>query len=62
MKFCFELTNLTICDAVKIERLHVTTEYTVEEFIAMTSAYPALIEALVRVAADAPSSRTEVVN
>ena len=56
MKFCFELHHLSIGDAVTIERLQVATEYTVDEFIAMTTAYPALVEALLRVAADAPKS------
>jgi hypothetical protein len=36
MKFCFALTNLSVSDIVKIEHLDVTTDYTVEEFIAMT--------------------------
>ena len=35
MKFCFELHHLSIGDAVTIERLHVATEYTVDEFAAM---------------------------
>jgi hypothetical protein len=48
MKFCFALTSLSIGDAVKIERLDITTEYTVEEFVAMTNAYPALIEAVAK--------------
>jgi hypothetical protein len=56
MKFCFALTNLNISDAVKIEHLDVTTDYTVEEFIAMTNAYPALIEAVAKMATDAPKS------
>jgi hypothetical protein len=56
MKFCFALTNLSVSDIVKIEHLDVTTDYTVEEFIAMTNAYPALIEAVAKMAADAPKS------
>jgi hypothetical protein len=56
MNFCFELHHLSICDAVKIERLDITTEYTVDEFIAMTNAYPALIEAVAKMATDAPKS------
>jgi hypothetical protein len=56
MKFCFALTNLNISDTVRIEHLDVTTDYTVEEFIAMTNAYPALIEAVAKMATDAPKS------
>jgi hypothetical protein len=56
MKFCFALTNLNISDTVRIEHLDVTTDYTVEEFIVMTNAYPALIEAVAKMAADAPKS------
>jgi hypothetical protein len=56
MKFCFALTNLNISDTVRIERLDVTTEYTVDEFAAMMSAYPAIIEAIAKMATDAPKS------
>ena len=57
MKFSFELHHLSIGDTVKIERLHVTTEYTVDEFTAMMSAYPAIIDAVAKMtAADAPKS------
>ena len=54
MKFCFALTNLNISDTVTIEHLDVTSDYTVDEFIAMTNAYPALIEAVAKMATDAP--------
>lgn len=56
MKFGFTLANLNISDTVRIEHLDVTTDYTVDEFIAMTNAYPALIEAVEKMAADAPNS------
>ena len=62
MKFSFELHQLGIGDAIKIERLHVTTEYTVDEFAAMMSAYPAIIEAVAKMGTDAPASRPVVVN
>jgi uncharacterized membrane protein AbrB (regulator of aidB expression) len=62
MKFCFALTSLSIGDAVSIERLHITTEYTVDEFAAMMSAYPAIIDAVAKMATDAPASRPVVVN
>ena len=48
MKFHFELNNLKVLDAVHVERLDITTEYTVEEFVEMTKAYPALIEAVAK--------------
>ena len=48
MTFHFALTNLKVLDAVHIERLDVTSEYTVEEFVEVTKAYPALIEALAK--------------
>jgi hypothetical protein len=50
MKFCFALSNLSIADTVKIDRLDITTEYTVDEFAAMMNAYPALIEAVAKMA------------
>jgi hypothetical protein len=62
MKFCFALNHLSIGDTVKIERLDITTEYTVDEFAAMMSAYPAIIEAVAKMATDAPASRPVVVN
>ena len=54
MRFSFELHQLGIGDAIKIERLEIATEYTVEEFIAMTNAYPAILETFVKMATDAP--------
>ena len=48
MRFHFEITNLKVLDAVHIERLDVTTEYTVAEFIEMTKNYPAIIEAVAK--------------
>jgi hypothetical protein len=62
MKFCFALTNLSVSDVVKIERLDITTEYTVDEFAAMMNAYPAIIDAVAKMATDAPASRPVVVN
>ena len=62
MNFSFELHQLSIGDAIKIERLQVATEYTVDEFAAMLSAYPAIIEAVAKMAIDAPSSRPVVVS
>ena len=48
MRFHFEITTLKVLDAVHIERLDVTTEYTVAEFIEMTKNYPAIIEAVAK--------------
>ena len=48
MKFHFELTNLKVLDAVHVERLDITTEYTVEELVEMTKAYPALVAAVAK--------------
>ena len=61
MKFHFELTNLKVLDAVHVERLDITTEYTVAEFIEMTKAYPALIEAVAKMAdPGAPTSHSDL--
>ena len=61
MRFHFELTHLKVLNTVHIERLDVTTEYTVPEFIEMTKNYPALVEAVAKMAdPSAPASRTAV--
>ena len=63
MKFSFQLHQLNIGDAVKIERLDITTEYTVDEFATMMSAYPAIFDAIGKMAAaDAPASRPDPLN
>ena len=48
MRFHFELTNLRVLDAVCVEHIDVTTEYSVAEFVEMTRAYPAVIEAVAK--------------
>ena len=59
MKCHFELTNLKVLDAVHVERLDITTEYTLEECVAMINAYPAVLEVVAKML-DAPASRPVV--